>query len=152
MEEPNVQIVQEMFDAWNTRDVARYVKMLDAECSVLTHGIPGHVQGRDAAVDAMRRWLTAFTDLHFHVAAVVPIGERIVASWQATATPPVGVMRHPPAERVVKASGCTVIEFRHGRVGYVWSYWDNAEMLRACVSVLREDNANISVHRLPSAS
>jgi ketosteroid isomerase-like protein len=121
----NLQIAREMFDAWNTQDLARYVKVLHADCTVVTHHLSGRVRGFEPACDAMRQWFDVLPDLHFHVEAMVPIGEHVMTRWLATATLEGQAMRRRQTERQLQVHGCTVIELRDGKVLDVWSYWDS---------------------------
>ena len=129
-EATDLQIVREMFDSWNTQDLARYRKALDAECTVATHHVSDQVRGCQAACDAMRGWFDVFPDLHFHIEDMIPIGKRVLTRWLTTATPQSEGMRSPSAEPQLKIHGCSVIELRNGKVVQMWSYWDSDEMVR----------------------
>jgi predicted ester cyclase len=126
----NLQIVREMFDAWNTQDLARYVKVLHAECTMATHRLSGRVRGCEAACEAMRQWFDVFPDLHYHIEAMIPIGERIMTRWLTTATPEGQALRRQQTKRQLQVHGCTVIKLRDGKVLDVWSYWDSDQLVR----------------------
>jgi len=76
----HTQIVREMFDAWNSHDVARYSTVLHAACTVewttRRQSARGDLVGSETASAAMRQWLSIFPDLHFDVEATASSGGR----------------------------------------------------------------------------
>jgi taurine dehydrogenase small subunit len=120
-----VGIVREMFDAWNAHDVVGYAGRLHSACTVeWTTGRPvagGDLVGRETACWTMQKWLVVFPDINFRVKAIIAAGDRLVASWVATAT---------HTGRALETPGCSVVDFQRGQIVRVWSYWDDDTMLR----------------------
>jgi ketosteroid isomerase-like protein len=144
----HTQIVREMFDAWNSHDVARYSTVLHAACTVewttRRQSARGDLVGSETASAAMRRWLSVFPDLHFDVEATASSGGRVVASWRATATRAGGGL---------ETGGCSVVAIQGERIVNVWSYWDSDRMLRhLSESLQRGSDRDVSAHRVSAAS
>lgn len=126
MDQEHLEIVREMFEAWNTHDVASYAQKLHGAClvewSTAHDAALAYMLGSEVACDAMRTWLRVFPDIHFHVEAMVASsGDHVVTSWVATAT---------RAGRGLEVPGCSVVEFVGEKIIHVWTYWDNDRMLR----------------------
>lgn len=129
-ERESIQIVREMFDAWNAHDVQRYAKVLDATCVVETRPGNPEPQDRAAACFAMQRLIAAVPDLRFLVEALTTVGDRVVARWLAVGTPAREKLPMLEATVPLEVSGCTVATIRDGRIVHLWMYWDSAQMLR----------------------
>jgi ketosteroid isomerase-like protein len=144
----HTQIVREMFDAWNSHDVARYSTVLHAACTVewttRRQSSRGDLVGSETASAAMRQWLSVLPDLHFDVEATASSGGRVVASWRATAT---------RADRGLETRGCSVVAVEGERIVNVWSYWDSDQMLRHLSEPRqRGSDRDVSAHRVQAAS
>lgn len=130
-EHDNVRVAREAFDAWNAHDAGRYVRLLDSDFVAESDALPEPVRGSDAQREVVEMFLRAFPDLTFTIQELLPVGDRVVARWEAAGTHRGELMGLPPTNRrTAGINGCTVMQVRNGRLLREWVYWDTARMLR----------------------
>ena len=120
----SLQIVREVFDAWNGHDVERYAALLDDGYVGETHGIPPPLRGREAASHAMSAHLRILPDSHFSIQGAIATGDDVFVSWLATGTPRDESSGANLTARPLRVAGCTVSRVSHGKVVHTWNYWD----------------------------
>jgi ketosteroid isomerase-like protein len=59
-EQDNIKHARQIFDAWNSHDVERYVKLLDEKIVIESDTLPQTVKGRDAARQFLRVYVRHF--------------------------------------------------------------------------------------------
>ena len=121
----NAQLACAIIDAWNSRDLRRFLALLSEDCVVENcHEAPA--VGHDAARTLLQRYVTDLPSVWFDVIKVVATEHTAVVSWWALGTlcdeGGGGTARRP-----VKVSGCTVVGVKHGKVVRLWHYWDTDE-------------------------
>src|SRR5438552_3806286 len=77
-EQVNLRIARQGWDAWNAHDVEGWLKIVDEKHVWETDRLPAPVNGRDAAGQTMRMYITAFPDLRFSVDQLLPSGSYVV--------------------------------------------------------------------------
>ena len=120
----SLQIVRQAFDAWNGHDVERYAALLDDRYFGETHGVPPPIRGREAASEAMDRYLRLLPDCHFTIEGAIARGEDVLVSWLATGTPRDQYSGANLTARPLRVPGCTVTRLRDKKIVHTWNYWD----------------------------
>jgi len=95
-----------------------------------TDTLPAPVNGRDAAGQTMRMYITAFPDLHFSVDQLLPSGDYVVTRYTATGTHRGDLMGIPPTNRRAETHGCTIAEIKNGKIVHTRVFWDTGHLLR----------------------
>ena len=95
-----------------------------------TDTLPAPVNGRDAAGQTMRMYITAFPDLHFSVDQLLPSGDYVVTRYTATGTHRGDLMGIPPTNRRAETHGCTIAEIKNGKIVHTRAFWDTGHLLR----------------------
>lgn len=127
----NIQVVREVFAAWNAHDADRLTALLGEEFESKSDAWPAPIRGREAQRELMRTYVTAFPDLRFDVEQLLPSGDYVISRWHATGTHRGELMGIPPTNRRGEGiQGCTVAEVRNGEIVREWVYWDVATLLR----------------------
>ena len=88
------------------------------------------MMGREAARKFMRRYVSAFPDLHFQINQMLPSGDFVVTQWTATGTHRGELMGIPATNRRATIRGCTVVEIWNGELTHDWIYWDTGTLLK----------------------
>jgi steroid delta-isomerase-like uncharacterized protein len=129
-EQENLQIVREIFAAWNAHDVEAFVKRLDQKTTWESDAFPAPFSGHDGARQFFKVYLTAFPDLHLDVEQILPTDSYVVVRWRFTGTH-LGLLADVlPTRRKVSLHGCSVIEVKAAKGAHAWVYFDNAHLLR----------------------
>jgi steroid delta-isomerase-like uncharacterized protein len=126
----NIKVVRQSFDAWNSHDPERYLKLIDEKFVFESDTIPSAVTGREATRQLMAMYLNAFPDLHFEIAQVIAEGDFVVTRYRATGTHRGELMSVPATNRKAVVNGCTVSQLKSGKISHQWVYWDTGHLLR----------------------
>lgn len=125
-----IDVVETGFEGWNTRDYDKIASRVSDDYVFETDAHPEPLRGRDAFLGFVRTYLTAFPDLHFELTDLFAAEDRVVACWTATGTHLGELNGIAPTGRPVRVQGCTVTNFRDGRVYAQRAFWDSASLLR----------------------
>jgi ketosteroid isomerase-like protein len=120
----SLQIVRQAFDAWNGHNVERYAALLADGYFGETHGLPPPIRGREAASEAMDRYLRLLPDCHFTIEGAIAAGDDVLVSWLATGTPRDQYSGANLTARPLQIPGCTVTRLRDRKIVHTWNYWD----------------------------
>ena len=126
-EDGNARLAREAQEAWNARDLDRYLALLSRDCLVETCW-EGAALGHDAVRSAVQRYLGMFLDLTFETEKVVATDDMAVVRWRAVGIPRARMADSIPA---VQVAGCSVAGLKDGQIVRLWYYWDREELLRA---------------------
>lgn len=126
----DLQLVREIFAAWNAHDLHAYIKRLDASASVESDAFPAPFRGHEGARQFFQVYLTAFPDLRLDVEQLLGAGGFVTARWRATGTHRGPLMGIAPSGQKVELHGCTVFEVKDARAARSWVYFDNARLMR----------------------
>ena len=130
-EQDNMKHARQIFDAWNSHDAERYVKLLDEKSAIESDTIPQKtLVGRDAARQFFLVYVRAFPDLHFDIEQMLTAGDFVVVRWTATGTHRGDLMGLPPTNKSAVTRGCSVTEYKNGRASHDRIYWDSGNLLR----------------------
>jgi steroid delta-isomerase-like uncharacterized protein len=129
-EKDNIAVTRRGFDAWNAHDVEGWIKTLDARQVTESDTIPGSFKGHDAARPYMQLYLKAFPDLRFTVDQVMASGDCVITRYTATGTHKGDLAGLPPTGRRAEVHGCTIAEFKSGKIVRQWIYWDTGHLMR----------------------
>jgi steroid delta-isomerase-like uncharacterized protein len=130
-EQENLRIARQNFAAWNAHDPDEFIKLIDDDFVSESDTVPAPLRGREAARQSMQMYLKAFPDLRFDIEQMIASGEYVITRWHAAGTHKGELMGIPATGRRGEGiHGCTVMEFRGGRVVHEWLYWDVATLLR----------------------
>ncbi len=117
-------------EAWNARDLGRYVSMLTDDVEWFDMGMMHPpARGRQAVRAFSESILAAFPDFTYvieHPICVSPDGKRCIALWKITATH-TGVLNPPgfaPTLRQASFHGVDILEFQNGLVSRITTLFD----------------------------
>jgi len=123
-------IVQALLEAWNARDLDRFIAMLTEDVEWYDLGmLHPPARGRQAVRAFSESVLTAFPDFAYvleHPICVSPDGKRCVVLWKITATH-TGMLSPPgfaPTNRQACFQGVDVLEFQGGLISRVFTLFD----------------------------
>jgi steroid delta-isomerase-like uncharacterized protein len=117
--------------AWNRGDAEGTVADMaeDVIWRDVALGMP--MQGREAMLDAVRAYMTAFPDLHVEVSSFTVDGPRLVQEWTSTGTHQGELMGMAPTGRWTETYGAIVTTCDDdGKVIEGSVYWNPLVMLR----------------------
>ena len=127
----NVTIARRGFEAWNAHDIDGWIKVLDANQVTESDTIPGgSVKGHEAARAFMQMYLRAFPDLRFRIDQMSAADQCVVTRYTASGTHKGDLAGIPATGRHAEIHGCTVAEYKNGRIVRQWMYWDSGHLLR----------------------
>ncbi|HEV2122734.1 MAG TPA: ester cyclase [Chloroflexota bacterium] len=92
--------------------------------------LPAPVIGRQAAVQVMGAFWSAFPDLHFEVEREFASGDQAAICWRVTGTHQGDFVGIPPTGKQVDYHGCAIFQVRDGKIARVWTYVDTGTILR----------------------
>jgi len=132
MSRENVELVRQMYDAWEKGDFSQHPEVWDPEVrsgrvmSADTDGVglAGEWQGLDGLVANVRLWLDAWQDLRVEATEFLDGGNTVVALTRQTGR---ALGSGLPLDREM----ADVWEIRDGRVIAVHFYWDRDIALAA---------------------
>lgn len=130
MNTPVEEAVIALLEAWNARDLDRFVGMLDNEIEWYDPGMPAPPAHGRAAVKAFAESaLRAFPDFKYEILPPLCVsadGSRCTAHWRITATH-TGMLNPPgfaPTNRTAVFDGIDQLDFRAGRVVRILTLFD----------------------------
>ena len=129
-ETDNLKIARSVIGAMNDHHADRYASLLDEGYVGESDAVPAPVRGREAARQMMQSYLTAFPDVHYDVESMMASGDSVITRWKATGTHKGELAGVAPTNRRMELHGCTVSEYKNGKVMRAWLYWDTGHLLR----------------------
>src|SRR5688572_6011679 len=120
-----MKYARQVFDAWNSHDVERFVKLIDEKLVIESDTLPQTLTGRDAARAFFLVYVTAFPDLQFQIDQMLAVGEYVITRWTATGTHRGDLMGIAPTNRSAVTHGCSIAEYRNGHPVSDRLYWDS---------------------------
>ena len=130
-EQDNLRFARQGFDAWNAHDPDAFISMVADDFVSESDTLPAPLRGRDGARQSMQMYIEAFPDLHFDIQQMIASGDYVVTRWHGTGTHKGELMGIPPTGRRGEGiQGCTVTEYKGGKLVHEWVYWDVATLLR----------------------
>ena len=89
MSEENVEVVKELFRAWEAREPTRATRLIHPEIKVDFNSwsflSPPSADGREGLDDTIRDWFTAFQGIAFHPERFLDAGDHVVVAMRFTA-------------------------------------------------------------------
>jgi steroid delta-isomerase-like uncharacterized protein len=134
-EQDNLRIAKETLAAVNARDLDGFVSCLDESHVWQNEGFPAPIQGRVGARQVLGAYLEVFPDMRFETEKTIARGDFVVTCWCMTGTHKAqfrgpGALDIPPTNKQFRVRGCTVSEFKNGRVTKTTDYSDRLTVLR----------------------
>jgi steroid delta-isomerase-like uncharacterized protein len=129
-EHENLRLARESIEAWSAHDPDRLTKIVDEKFVAESDTLPASVNGPRELAQFMNVYVTAFPDLRFEIEQQLADGDFVVTRWIATGTHRGVLMNIQPTNRRAVTHGCTVSQFRNGKVIHDWIYWDSGNLLR----------------------
>jgi steroid delta-isomerase-like uncharacterized protein len=134
-EQDKLKIAKETFAAVNARNLEGFVSYLGESHVWENEGFPAPIQGRTGARQILGAYFEAFPDLRFETERTMSSGDFVVTCWRMTGTHKAqfrgpGALDIPPTNRQFRVRGCTVSEFKNGRVVRTVDYSDRLTVLR----------------------
>jgi steroid delta-isomerase-like uncharacterized protein len=125
----NERITKETFAAWNAHDPEAYVAHIADDYVWESEAFPKPVRGREEVKATMKAYFAAFPDMHLQVETSVVTDNYVVKAWIATGTHKGEFLGVPATNNRVSVRGCTVVEFKDGKVVKSTSYSDRMTLL-----------------------
>jgi steroid delta-isomerase-like uncharacterized protein len=129
-EQEHLQASRQAFAALNAHDLECFVGMLDEAFVWESDTLPNPIAGREAAQCIMQIYYRAFPDLHITIEEELASGSFVIARWNAVGTQQGRFLALAPTNRRAKVHGCSIAEFKDGRVVHLWTYWDTGFLLQ----------------------
>jgi steroid delta-isomerase-like uncharacterized protein len=126
----NVAIARRGFDAWNAHDIEGWLKVLDPNQVTESDTLPAAIRGHDGARPFMQMYIKAFPDLRFTIDQMIGHDQYVVTRYTASGTHKGDLAGIPATGRRAQTRGCTVAEFKNGKIVHQWIYWDTGHLLR----------------------
>ncbi|NOT59126.1 MAG: SnoaL-like domain-containing protein [Acidobacteria bacterium] len=91
---------------------------------------PEERQGIAGRKSALRRYKTAFPDLHFTISDITASGEMVYYHWTATGTHQGELNGIPPTGKNITVTGTSSDRIVNGKIVEDWAAWDTLGMLQ----------------------
>lgn len=130
MSQEPTQIVHALLDAWNARDLSRFIELLTPDVEWYDLSMPDPpARGREAVRAFSAAVLRAFPDFTYTIKppiCVAPDGSRCAVHWHVTAThtAPFTPPGFAPTGRKAGIDGVDLFDFRGGQVCRVLTLFD----------------------------
>jgi steroid delta-isomerase-like uncharacterized protein len=125
--EENKAVVRAFIEAWNTRDLEQFDRLMAEECTLIVSG--ESISCSPSATRAIAtRWIGAFPDYQFELLDLIGEGDRVVAHmpWTGTQTGP--LMNIPATGRSVHVSEIVIFRVMDGKIAEAWEIFDEYAM------------------------
>lgn len=134
-EQDNLKVAKETLAAINARNLDGFVSYLDESHVWENEGFPAPIQGRVGARQVLGSYFEAFPDMRFETEKTIACGDFVVTCWCMTGTHKAqfrgpGALDIPPTNKQFRVRGCTVSEFKNGRVVRTMDYSDRLTVFR----------------------
>ena len=129
-EADNRRLVEEAFEAINSHDPDRYVKLVDASYVMENPASLTPILGRERVKQFMAMYFKAFPDFHCDVEQIITSGDWVVSRWRVIGTHKGEFNGIPATNRQVTFRGCTVSEIRNGRIAKTSVHYDQLGVLQ----------------------
>jgi predicted ester cyclase len=126
----NLQIVREIFAAWNAHDIEAFTKRLDQKTVWESDAFPAPFSGHEGARQFFKLYVGAFPDLHLDIEQILAVDPYVIVRWRSTGTHLGRLGDIQPTARKVSLHGCSVMEVKAMKGSHTWVYFDNAHLLR----------------------
>jgi len=82
----NLQIVREIFAAWNAHDIEAFVKRLDQKTTWESDAFSAPFSGHEGARQFFKLYVGAFPDLHLDIEQILAVDPYVIVRWRSTGT------------------------------------------------------------------
>lgn len=132
-ETDNIRIAEKFFEAVNAHDLSRFDEYYASDYTFAAPGAPGALNSEQSKAYT-QGFINAFPDLHFAVQSKFGQGDYVAVTWVATGrhtgnlvSPNGDVI--PPTGQKASVTGCTIYQFKNGKVFRGQTYWDMVTLL-----------------------
>jgi steroid delta-isomerase-like uncharacterized protein len=129
MNQEKIQLVKQLFTAWNRADVhgvlACYEKEFTRE-DLSSNKKHGHEQ----LEKIVKEYLQAFPDIRYEIEKLIEKDDNIIVCWRANGHHKAKLMGIPATGKLISFTGVSILEIENKRIRKVWYMWDEAGMLR----------------------
>jgi len=126
----NMRVARQAFGAWNAHDPDKLVKLIAQGYVSESDTLPAPTRGSEGARQAMQIYINAFPDLHLDIEQMTASGDYVITRWRGAGTHRGDLMGIPPTNRWAEVHGCSVAEYKNGKIVHEWVYWDTGHLLR----------------------
>src|SRR3989441_12566917 len=81
-----LQIVREIFAAWNAHAIEAFVKRLDQKTTWDSDAFPAPFSGHEGARQLFKLYVAAFPDLHLNSQQILAVDPYGIVRWRSTGT------------------------------------------------------------------
>jgi steroid delta-isomerase-like uncharacterized protein len=129
MEKNKQNLVQSLFDAWNSHNREQILTHYAEE--IIRQDLTCQQQyNRLALQETIDAYLNAFPDIRFEVEKLIEESEQLVICWKAAGHHRGRIHKIPATGKFIQFRGVSVLEIREEKIMKVWYLWDEAGMLR----------------------
>jgi hypothetical protein len=79
----NLQIIREIFAAWNAHDIEAFVKRLDQKTTWESDTFPAPFSGHEGARQFFKFYVGAFPDLHLDIEQILAVDPYVIVRWRS---------------------------------------------------------------------
>ena len=130
----NVKVAKELLEAFNTNNWDALTALVTEDTVLHEYGTQRTIEGRDAVLEVVKAWKTAFPDGGGVVNAHLEGGNSVAfeVMWHGTQTGPLMTPdgEIPPSGESHKTPGAWVVDVEDGKVTEVRSYFDVMTLLQ----------------------
>ena len=123
-------LAREAIAAWNSHDPSRVAAIAADDIVIEGDALAAPIRDREAFRQFAQIYMDAFSDLRFEFREPLVIGDTVVTEWHSIGTHDGPLMGIAPTGRTGSVNGCTVDEYRDGKVVRQRVYWDSATLFR----------------------
>lgn len=125
-----MELVNDLFDAWNSHDIERAADFYSADYSGVDVSQAAPQTGKEGIRRMISTYLDAFPDFKIQREETISETNRVVVVWRAQGTHQGKLLNIPPTGRKILARGVTVITIENNLVKHALYFWDVAGLLR----------------------
>jgi steroid delta-isomerase-like uncharacterized protein len=130
MDDRITQLVQELFDGWNSQDVERVIDLYALDCEGTDIGQASPAMSRDGERARINSYLKAFPDLTFRVEHVLIQDNQAAVVWTAQGTHQGSLMNIPATGHSITVRGMSLLKIEENKIQRALYVWDLAGLLR----------------------
>ncbi len=121
----NKEIVRRLYkEVWNERKFQVAEELLSKTHALADPTLGGSSVGPSAYLGQVKRLISAFPDLRFHIDELICEKDKVVTSWVASGTHKGEMLGLAPSNKKVSITGITIHQLANGKILDSQAVWD----------------------------
>lgn len=129
------EFLDRLLAAWNSHKIDDVLLFYSPDYEGEDVALAQPQRGLEGLSKMLARYWQAFLDLRFTATDLIVQGERMVVVWKAYGTHLGHIMRVPPTQRSIEATGVSILRIHDNKIFHARYVWDVAFILR-CIGLL----------------